>query len=132
VPDFSAPIVCLVDDDLSVRRSVTHLLEAGGYNVRSFADGGSFLDHLRQNVVDVVILDIWMEKMTGIEVLAHLCAISPKTRIIFITGNEDAAAETTVMQAGVFAYFLKPFNASCFLNTVRRAVEKTGQVAEQI
>ena len=63
-----------------------------------------------------------MENMTGMELLAHLCAKSPATRIIFITGHEDQAAETTVMQAGAFAFFLKPFDNVRFLSAVRSAL----------
>jgi two-component system response regulator FixJ len=114
-------IVCLVDDDPSVRKSVGRLLESAGFGVRSFAEPKSFLDHLDKNPVPVAVLDIWMEKMTGMELLAHLCARSPQTRVIFITGHEDSAAQATVTQAGVFAFFLKPFDDDQFLTKVQEA-----------
>jgi FixJ family two-component response regulator len=60
--------------------------------------------------------------MTGMELLAHLCARSPSTRIIFITAHEDHAAEATVMQAGAFAFFIKPFDNIAFLAAVRVAL----------
>lgn len=56
-----------------------------------------------------------MESMTGMELLAHLCARSPQTRVIFITGHEDAAAEATVKSAGAFAFFIKPFDEGSML-----------------
>ena len=114
-------IVCLVDDDPSVRKSVGHLLESAGFGVRTFAEPQAFLDHLAHNPVPVAVLDIWMKEMTGMELLAHLCAKSPHTRVIFITGREDAAAEATVMQAGIFAFFQKPFDDETFLGVVRDA-----------
>src|SRR4051812_25160240 len=92
-------VVCLVDDDPSIRKSVTRLLESVGFRVQAFGDPATFLEHVAANAVRVTILDIWMERMTGLEVLAHLCARSPRTRVIFLTGHEDRIAEKMVMRA---------------------------------
>jgi FixJ family two-component response regulator len=124
VPDVS-PVVCLVDDDPSVRKSVTRLLESSGFSVNAFSEPEAFLGHLTAHSVPVAVLDIWMNKITGMVLLAHLCARSPKTRVIFITGREDHAAETTVKQAGAFAFFLKPFDNKRFLAAVRDAFDQT-------
>jgi FixJ family two-component response regulator len=115
-------VVCLVDDDPSVRKSIGRLLESAGYKIFAFSEPEAFLEHLANNHVPLVVLDIWMERMTGLELLVHLCARSPKTRVIFITAYEDAAAERTVKQAGVFAFFHKPFDDSQFLQAVRSAL----------
>ena len=115
------PIVCLVDDDSSVRRSLSRLLESAGFEAQAFTQPETFLAHLSTHFVAVAILDIWMEKMTGMELLAHLCARSPRTRAIFITGHEDVAAKSVVMRAGAFAFFLKPVNEDELLSAVRRA-----------
>ena len=122
----TSEIVCLVDDDPSVRKSVGRLLESEGFSVRTFGDPTVFLEYLATNPVSVAVLDIWMENMTGMELLAHLCARSPQTRVIFITGHEDSAAEATVTQAGVYAFFLKPFDDDKFL----RAVHDAFKIAE--
>lgn len=74
--------------------------------------------------VRLVVLDICMERMTGMELLAHLCARWPGTRVIFITGHEDRAAEATVMQAGAFAFFIKPFDDKKFITAVREALSQ--------
>ena len=113
--------VCLVDDDVSVRTSIGRLLESAGFSVHAFGEAASFLEYLGHNRVPVVVLDIWMEKMTGMELLVHLCAKSPQTRVIFITGHEDQAAQTTVMQAGAFGFLLKPFEGEQLVSLVRRA-----------
>jgi FixJ family two-component response regulator len=115
-------VICLVDDDPSVCKSVSRLLESDGFSVRAFSAPEAFLDHLATNPVPLAVLDIWMETMTGMELLAHLCARSPQTRVIFITGHEDPAAEATVMRAGVFAFFIKPFDDEPFLSAVHRAL----------
>ena len=119
------PAVCLVDDDASVRRSLARVLESSGFEVDSFGEPEAFLSHLATHSVPVAVLDIWMENMTGMELLAHLCAKSPKTRTIFITGHEDQAAEVTVKQAGAFDFFIKPFDNKRFLAAVRDAFAQT-------
>lgn len=68
------------------------------------------------------LLDIWMDKMTGMVLLAHLRARSPKTHVIFITGCEDHAAKTTVMQAGAIAFFVKPFGKNGFFGSCAKCV----------
>jgi FixJ family two-component response regulator len=118
----TADVVCLVDDDASIRRSITRMLQLDGVDVHAFDKPQEFLAYLAANVVRLTILDIWMEPMTGIEVLTQLRAQSPQTRVIFITGREDETAEQTVKQAGAFAFFMKPFDDSEFLRTVHRAL----------
>jgi FixJ family two-component response regulator len=117
-----AEAVCLVDDDPSVRKSISRLLELDGFEVRTFGEPEAFLNHLATNSVSLAILDIWMDKMTGMELLAHLCARSPQTRVIFVTGHEDAAAEATVMQAGAFSFLIKPLDDDQFLRAVHGAL----------
>jgi len=119
---IAAETVCVVDDDFSVLKSVSRMLQSDGLSARAFADPRVFLEYVRTNAVPVVVLDVWMERMTGMELLAHLCARSPQTRVIFITGQEDPAAEATVMAAGAFAFLLKPFDDDEFLHEVHRAL----------
>ena len=108
-PTMSAEICYVVDDDPSVRKSITRLLELEGFKVRAFGDPEDFLNQMATNPVRLVVLDIWMQQMTGMEVLAHLCARWPGTRVIFITGHEDRAAEATVMQAGASGFLSSPW-----------------------
>src|SRR5215510_11492115 len=110
-----APAVCLVDDDASVRKSIARFLESSGFKVDAFSEPEAFLAHLVTHFVPVAVLDIWMNNTTGMVLLAHLCARSPQTRVIFITGRDDPVAKVTVMQAGAFAFFTKPFDNKKFL-----------------
>ena len=91
--------------------------------VHAFGEPETFLKYLGQNQVALAILDIWMDRITGMELLAHLCSRSPQTRVIFITGHDDPAAHQTVMQAGAFAFFIKPFDDKQFLFAVRSALD---------
>ena len=123
-PTTSAEICYVVDDDPSVRKSITRLLELEGFKVRAFGDPEDFLNQMATNPVRLVVLDIWMQQMTGMEVLAHLCARWPGTRVIFITGHEDRAAEATVMQAGASGFFIKPLDNEKFISAVQDALEQ--------
>ena len=128
----ASPVVCLVDDDASVRKSVTRLLESSGFKVDAFSEPEAFLAHLTTHSVPVAVLDIWMNKVTGMVLLAHLCARSPKTRVIFITGRDDHAAEATVMQAGALAFFVKPFDRIGFFAAVRNAFGDASPKTEEV
>ena len=118
----SSEIVCLVDDDPLVLRSTGLLLASDGFVVRQFDNGEDFIAYVGSNEVPLVVLDIWMEEMTGLEVLARLCAISPKTHVIVITGHEDTAARIIAMEIGTVAFLIKPFDDEQFLEVVHRAL----------
>src|SRR5260370_16200675 len=94
----SSEIVCLVDDDPLVLRSTGLLLVSDGFAVRRFSKGEDFIAYVASHDVPLVVLDIWMEEMTGFEVLARLCAISSQTHVIVITGCADSAARITATQ----------------------------------
>jgi len=116
--------VCLVDDDPSVLKSMHYLLASEGLKVRTFNKAEDFLTHASKNRVPVAVTDIWMDGVTGLELLARLCAISPKTKVIVITAREDLAARATAMAIGPIAFFMKPFNDEKFIAAVRDALNK--------
>jgi two-component system response regulator FixJ len=118
--------VCLVDDDVSVLKSMQYLLASEGFKVRAFSKAEDFLAHATKHHVPVVVTDIWMDEVTGLEVLARLCAISPRTKVIVITAREDLAARATAMAIGPVAFFMKPFNDEKFIGAVRDALNQGG------
>jgi len=120
--EAGAAEVCLLDDDASVLNSMRFLLLAEGFKVRPFNDPEEFLAHASANPVPVLVTDIWMERVTGLEVLARLCAISPKTKVIVVTGREDSGARATAMAIGPVAFFIKPFDDDKFIAAVRGAL----------
>ena len=124
--DTEANEVCLVDDDPSVLKSMHYLLASEGFKVRPFSKAEDFLAHASTHHVPVVVTDIWMDGVTGLELLARLCAISPRTKVIVITAREDLAARATAMSNGPVAYFLKPFDDEKFIATVRDTLAQVG------
>jgi two-component system response regulator FixJ len=114
--------VCLVDDDPAVLKSIARLLVSDGLAVRAFDRPKCFLDYARMNRVSLVVLDIWMEEMNGLEVQAQVGAFSPDTRVIIMTGRDDPAAKQAALRSGVFAFFTKPFDGDKFLGAVQMAL----------
>ena len=124
--ETAAPgIVCLVDDDPAVLKSLGRLLASDGFSVHAFNQPKNFLAHVRGHTVPLVILDIWMEQMTGLEVQAKLARISPSTRVIIMTGRKDPGAKKTAMDFGAVAFFLKPFDDEELLAAVHRGLAQT-------
>jgi len=115
-------MICLVDDDTSVLKSVRRLLRSDGLAVQTFSEASAFLSYISTNRVELVVLDIRMKQVTGLEVLARLCALSPQTRVIIITGREDLAARSIATQVGAFGFFIKPFDDAEFLAAVHSAL----------
>ena len=120
--------VCLLDDDVSVLRSMEYLLASDGIPVRAFNNAQDFLEHAARHPVPVVVTDIWMPGITGLEVLARTCAISPRPHVIVITARDDLAARATAMAIGPVAFFIKPFNDEQFLAAVHDALGKASKL----
>ena len=81
--------VCLVDDDAAVLKSISRLLASDGFEVCAFDEPKSFLAHSLTHRVPVVVLDVWMNDMDGLEAQEMVSVLSPGTRVIIITGGED-------------------------------------------
>jgi two-component system response regulator HydG len=118
-------VVCLVDDDPSVLDSLRHLLASDGVTARSFDKAETFLAYIATHQVALVVLDIWMAGMTGLEVQARLSSMCCQTRVIMITGSEGPDDERIAMQAGATAFFKKPFADEQFLAAVHAALAQT-------
>lgn len=118
----SAEVVCLVDDDSAVLKSIGRLLASDGFAAHAFDKPKDFLAHVRDHPVPLVVLDIWMRDMHGLDVQAQISALSPSTRVIVITGREDAKVKEAALRGGAIAYFRKPFDDGEFLSAVRRSL----------
>jgi FixJ family two-component response regulator len=114
--------VCLVDDDLAVLTKMQFLLRSDGLKVKPFNEPEDFLDYVASHTVSLAVLNVWMGRVTGLEILARLCALSPQTRVILISAQEDLAARATAMAIGPVAYFVRPFDYETFLDAVRKAL----------
>jgi two-component system response regulator FixJ len=120
-PDKAALTVCLVDDDPSVLRATARLLSSAGWNVKSFVDPIAFLEYAQSHHPKVVVLDIRMPVMDGLEVQLRLKSLSPSTRVVVLTSRDDPSVRSQAMNGGATAFFLKPVGDEEFLAGVESA-----------
>ena len=114
--------VCLVDDDPSVLKATGRLLSSAGWNVASFSDPVGFLRYAEEHCPKIVVLDVLMPVMNGLEVQSRLGKISPETRVIILTSKDDPAVRTQAMACGASAFFVKPVHDEEFLSGIEAIV----------
>ncbi|MCK9509819.1 MAG: response regulator transcription factor [Pigmentiphaga sp.] len=102
--------VFIVDDDEAVRDSLRWLLEANGYRVRDFASAEAFLEAYDPEVVGVLIVDVRMPGMSGLELQEVLIARKIPLPIVFITGHGDVPMAVSTIKKGAVDFLEKPFN----------------------
>lgn len=111
------PVVAVVDDDASVRRSLQRLIRAAGYAVETFASAGEFLDWLARGHAACLVLDVHMREISGLELQERLAV-----PVVFITSEEDAVTRARIEKSGAFGHVWKPFDEQVVLGAIRRAV----------
>jgi FixJ family two-component response regulator len=122
-----APMVFVVDDDASVRKSLTRVLAASGYAVEQFASAGDFLARERCARPCCLVLDVRMPGLSGLDLQTALAAAGRRLPIVFVTGHVDVPMTVKGMRNGAVDWLTKPFGAKELLNAVERAVAKDVQ-----
>ena len=124
-PPRQAVTICLLEDDPAVLKATSRLVSAAGWKVESFLDPIAFLRYAQAHKPEVVVVDILMPLMNGLEVQSRLRTLSPSTRLIVLTSNDDPKVRSTAMHGGAFAFFLKPASHEKFLAEIESAVSAT-------
>ena len=119
-----APVVCIVDDDASVRKSLTRLVAAAGYTVSAFASAQEYLAREPAAGPTCLVLDVRMPGLTGLDLQKALAGAERRTAIVFITGHGDIAMSVTAMKAGAVDFLTKPFEGKALLDAIQRALAK--------
>ena len=114
----------VVDDEEAVRNLLQRILEGAGYQVTTAANGREALYQVSLGETDVVLLDIKMPEMSGIEVLSKLATDSPDICAIMVTSVVDTETAVEAMKLGAYDYILKPFNRDNVLQKVLGAIER--------
>jgi len=119
-----APLISVVDDDISVRRSLDRLIRSVRMEVKVFASAEEFLNSEQPCKADCLILDVRLPGMSGIELHRHLLASKCNVPVIFITahGSDDHARSEAASESTV-AYFTKPFSGDELLDAVNTALK---------
>nr|WP_181792468.1 response regulator [Oligella ureolytica] len=108
--DHSNSVIFVVDDDDAVRDSLRLLLETQNYQVQTFASGEEFLEQYNPNLVSVLITDVRMPGMSGLQLQEQLIERKATLPIIFITGHGDVNMAVSTMKKGAVDFIEKPFN----------------------
>lgn len=108
--DHSNSVIFVVDDDDAVRDSLRLLLETQNYQVQTFASGEEFLEQYNPNLVSVLIADVRMPGMSGLQLQEQLIERKATLPIIFITGHGDVNMAVSTMKKGAVDFIEKPFN----------------------
>jgi FixJ family two-component response regulator len=118
------PIVYIVDDDLSVRRSTERLVRSAGFKPLTFTSAREFLAGPKPEGPACLVLDVRMPGLSGMELQGELTRSGIHLPIIFITGHGDIPMSVRAMKAGAVEFLTKPFRSQVLLDAVRAAIER--------
>jgi FixJ family two-component response regulator len=119
-----SPLVLVVDDDPSVRKSLTRLLASAGYAVEAFASAREFLARSPHPGPCCLVLDVRMPGVTGIQLQELLAATGRRMSIVFVSGHVDVKASVKAMKAGAVDLLTKPVDAKDLIAAIQRAMTR--------
>lgn len=119
---MSDATVIVIDDEPSLRRSLSRLLRSAGYAVEVFASAREFLDQPPREGLHCLVLDVKMPDLSGLELQQALIQRNRSLPIIFITGHGDIPTSVRAMRAGATDFLSKPFDAKDLLAAIERAL----------
>jgi FixJ family two-component response regulator len=122
------PVVHVVDDDDSLRKAVTRLLNAAGYDVRAYSSAGEFALAIRDNRRGCVLLDVRMPGPSGLDLQEALAREDEPLPIIFLTAHGDVPTSVRAMKAGAVDFLTKPIKRDVLLNAVRTALARDARL----
>jgi FixJ family two-component response regulator len=121
------PVIAIVDDDASVRRSLVRVVRSAGYAVEGFASARAFLDWLPQGRAACLVLDVHMTEMSGFDLQDRLAV-----PIIFITAQDDVRTRDRIAKSGAAGHLQKPFDEHAVLDAIHRAIKASQSTAPAV
>ena len=123
LPDevIEAPLIAVIDDDLSFRTAIGRLLSIWGFRVESFASAEAFLQHPPS--AHCLVLDLHLGGMSGLELQARLAEEGRQVPIIFVTATEDSIVRRLALASGAAAFLQKPFDDRRLLEVLYRVMD---------
>jgi len=123
--------VYIVDDDDAMRDSLTWLLEGEGYAVNNYASAKDFLDNYSPQMRGVLVLDVRMPDMSGLELHDKLIALNNPLPVIFVTGHGDVPMAVSALQSGAWDFIEKPFANADLLARIEKALARERERSER-
>jgi FixJ family two-component response regulator len=125
------PIVCVVDDDPSIRDALTSLLRSVGLRVETFGSARAFLTRQPSDAPGCLVLDVRLPGLSGLDLQRELAAAQITMPIIFITGHGDIPMTVQAMKAGAVEFLTKPFRDQDLLDAIQQAIDRDRVVRRQ-
>lgn len=119
--------ILIVDDEKAVRESLEEILKLEDYQVETVSSGEKALELINENDYDLVLLDLKMSGIDGVEVMKQITRYAPETKVIILTGHGTLESAIEALRTGAEDYMLKPFEASTILDSIGRALSKNAQ-----
>lgn len=118
------PVVLVVDDEAGVRESLSDILADEGYTVLAAQSGEEALERLREDIPDLVFLDVWLSGIDGLETLKRIKALSAELPVVIISGHGTIETAVRATKAGAYDFLEKPLSLDRVLLAAGRALEK--------
>jgi CheY-like chemotaxis protein/anti-sigma regulatory factor (Ser/Thr protein kinase) len=115
--------ILVVDDDRTTLHVLRNVLSNAGFEVSVAPDGVAALEALREESFDLLLLDVWMPRMNGLEVLAKLRARKSRPRVVVMTSDDAPETMLIAVREQAFKYIAKPVSPPALLDTVREALQ---------
>src|SRR6201986_2174870 len=122
--------ILIIDDEKAIRKTLSEILSFEGYKIDEASDGEEGLKTFKEKTFDVVLCDIKMPKLDGIEFLQKAGEINPDIPIIMISGHGNIETAVEAVKKGAYDYISKPPDLNRLLITIRNAMDKTNLVTE--
>ena len=123
--------ICVVDDEPSVCKALRRLLMSAGFNVITYGSGQDFLNDSSGIEPDLLVLDVQMPAMTGVELQNHLIAFGRSIPLLFISANGSARTKSTAMATGAVAFFQKPVDDRDLLGAIHKSIGSFKKIAAE-
>jgi len=120
--------VFVIDDDMSIRESLSNLIRSTGRKVKTFASAQEFLAGPRPEMPGCLILDVQLPGLSGLDLQEELVKVQPQIPIIFITGHGDIPMTVRAMKAGAIEFLTKPFRNEDLLQAIEQAMNRGRQL----
>jgi len=116
--------IMVVDDESIVGKRLKAALEKSGYDVEVCEDGASAVRQISEKMFDIVVTDVRMDEVDGMQVLEHVIAKSPRTKVVIITGYATVELAREALIKGAFDFIAKPFKPDDLRSIIEKAVRQ--------
>lgn len=123
--------ILIVDDDKGIRKALRDILELEKYEIDEAADGLDCIVKIKQNTFDVIIMDVKMPRMDGMEAIEKIQDIAPDIPVIMISGHGNIDTAVEAVKKGAFDFIQKPPDLNRLLITLRNALDKSSLITEK-